>query len=204
MADATRLLMGKKCEVTIHDFTNLESSIIYIQGDVTGRKVGAPVSTRLFKLLKEYGDSIEDQFNYRLRTSSGRIIRSSTTFIRDENNHVIGCYCINFDVTDLLNVRDMLNEFSYFPNDLQEKEGKTVFPEDSMEEFIDGIIEQATLGLGKQPAFMHKSERLEVVRMLDRYGAFKLRGSVEYVAKILGVSRFSVYNYINENNRLQG
>lgn len=204
IADATRCLMGKKCEVTIHDFTNLDASIIYIQGDVTGRKVGAPVSTRLFKLLKEHGDDIEDQFNYRLRTRSGRIIRSSTTFIRDEKDRVLGCYCINYDVTDLLNIRDMLNEFSYFSNEPQEKEAKTVFPEASMEEFVDGIIEQAIAGIGKQPAFMRKVERLEVVRMLELYGAFKLRGSVEYVAKILGVSRFSIYNYINENNRLQG
>ncbi len=201
IADASTCLMGKNCEVAIHDFSNLDASLVYIKGDITGRKIGAPVSSRLFKLLREYGDTIQDQFNYRVRTNGGRIIRSSTTFIRDEHERIIGCYCINYDVTDLLNVREILNEFSQFNNDAQI--AKTGIPEASMEEFVDGVIEQAIFGIGKQPAFMRKAERMEVVRMLDRYGTFKLRGAVEYVAKILGVSRFTVYNYINENSRLQ-
>ncbi len=201
IAEATTKLMGKNCEVAIHDFSNLDDSLFYLCGSITGRKIGSPVSTRLFMLLRKYGDSISDQFNYRIRTKGGSIIRSSTTFIRDEYNHVIGCYCINYDVTNLLNVREILNEFAQFSTD--STPSAMSIPETSMEKFVDGIIEQAIIGIGKQVAFMHKSERLEVVRMLDRHGAFKLRGSVEYVAKILGVSRFTVYNYINENNKMQ-
>jgi len=39
------------------------------------------------------------------------------------------------------------------------------------------------------------------VRLLDERGAFQLRRSVEVVADALGVSRFTVYNYLNAEGR---
>jgi hypothetical protein len=35
------------------------------------------------------------------------------------------------------------------------------------------------------------------VRMLDEQGAFQLRKSIEYVADAMGVSRITIYNYLN-------
>jgi predicted transcriptional regulator YheO len=37
--------------------------------------------------------------------------------------------------------------------------------------------------------------------LLDDRGAFQLRRSVEEVADALGVSRFTVYNYLNAEGR---
>jgi predicted transcriptional regulator YheO len=39
------------------------------------------------------------------------------------------------------------------------------------------------------------------VRLLDERGAFQLRKSIEDVADALGVSRITVYNYLNAVNR---
>ena len=97
----------------------------------------------------------------------------------------------------MLNMRDTLNEFAQF--DDQQGEVKELIQESSTNEFIDGIMEQAIAGMGKQPAFMCRKERIDAVRMLERYGAFRLKGSVEYVASILGVTRFTIYNYLKEN-----
>ena len=196
---AVTQLMGKNCEVAIHDFSKKDATLVYLQGEVTGRKIGAPISNRLFCLLREYGQDLQDQLNYRTRLPGGRIIRSSTTFIRNKDNHIIGCFCINFDITDILNMRDTLNEFSVFEN-VKTEESENI-PESTTNEFIDGILEQAILGMGKQPAFMNRKERIETVRMLDRYGIFRLKGSVEYVANALGVTRFTIYNYLKESNR---
>jgi predicted transcriptional regulator YheO len=35
------------------------------------------------------------------------------------------------------------------------------------------------------------------VRLLDEQGAFLLRKSIEYVADAMGVSRITIYNYLN-------
>ncbi|WP_202239333.1 helix-turn-helix domain-containing protein [Actinacidiphila reveromycinica] len=45
-----------------------------------------------------------------------------------------------------------------------------------------------------------RREKQAVVRVLEERGAFVLRHGVETVASALGVSRFTVYNYLNREN----
>jgi predicted transcriptional regulator YheO len=44
---------------------------------------------------------------------------------------------------------------------------------------------------------MSREHKQLAVRMLDDRGAFALRRSVESVADAMGVSRFTIYNYLN-------
>jgi hypothetical protein len=46
---------------------------------------------------------------------------------------------------------------------------------------------------------MTRRQKQHVVRFLDEHGAFNLRKSVETVADVLGVSRFTVYNYLDSS-----
>ena len=43
-------------------------------------------------------------------------------------------------------------------------------------------------------------DKQRAVRLLDERGAFTLRKAVEDVADALGVSRFTVYNYLNSDD----
>jgi hypothetical protein len=45
-----------------------------------------------------------------------------------------------------------------------------------------------------------RREKQEVVRVLEERGAFALRHGVETAASALGVSRFTVYNYLNRQD----
>lgn len=45
-----------------------------------------------------------------------------------------------------------------------------------------------------------RREKQTVVRILEERGAFSVRHGVETVASALGVSRFTVYNYLNREN----
>jgi HTH domain len=51
--------------------------------------------------------------------------------------------------------------------------------------------------LGAPLADLSREEKQRAVRLLDSRGAFQLRKAVEDVADALGVSRFTVYNYLN-------
>ena len=51
--------------------------------------------------------------------------------------------------------------------------------------------------LGAAFAEMSREQKQLAVRMLDDRGAFALRRSVESVADAMGVSRFTIYNYLN-------
>ncbi|MPZ69193.1 MAG: hypothetical protein GEU71_06640 [Actinobacteria bacterium] len=62
----------------------------------------------------------------------------------------------------------------------------------------EGLIEAAERSLGKQVEDMSRAERQEVVRFLDERGVFMLRKAVETVADRLGVTRFTIYNYLDK------
>lgn len=70
----------------------------------------------------------------------------------------------------------------------------------------EGLIEAAERSLGKQVEDMTRSERQEVVRFLDERGVFMLRKAVETVADRLGVTRFTIYNYLDkaEDGTMEG
>jgi HTH domain len=48
---------------------------------------------------------------------------------------------------------------------------------------------------------MSRAQKQQVVRFLDERGAFNLKKSVETVADALGVSRFTVYNYLDSTRQ---
>ena len=61
------------------------------------------------------------------------------------------------------------------------------------------MIEQVEDELGARLPDLSREGKQRAVRLLDERGAFLLRRSVEDVADALGVSRITVYNYLNAN-----
>ncbi len=58
------------------------------------------------------------------------------------------------------------------------------------------LITEVEVELGLPCAEMDRAQKQDVVSLLNERGAFTLRKSVEDVAEALGVSRFTVYNYL--------
>jgi len=62
---------------------------------------------------------------------------------------------------------------------------------------IEWFLASAERQYDRPLAELDRVEKQRVVKMLNDAGAFQLRKSVEQVAEVLGVSRFTVYNYLN-------
>ncbi|MFJ8509446.1 helix-turn-helix domain-containing protein [Streptomyces avermitilis] len=62
---------------------------------------------------------------------------------------------------------------------------------------LDHILAAMERKKGKPLADLDRKSKQEVVRILEARGAFSVRHGVETVAGALGVSRFTVYNYLN-------
>jgi hypothetical protein len=62
---------------------------------------------------------------------------------------------------------------------------------------LDHILAAMERKQGKPLADLDRKAKQEVVRILEARGAFSVRHGVETVAGALGVSRFTVYNYLN-------
>jgi predicted transcriptional regulator YheO len=66
-----------------------------------------------------------------------------------------------------------------------------------LEDALEHLIAQGEAHLGRPLAQMSRGDKQQLVRYLDERGAFALRKAVERVAATLGVSRFTVYNYLD-------
>ncbi|MGW3812554.1 helix-turn-helix domain-containing protein [Streptomyces sp. NPDC005046] len=62
---------------------------------------------------------------------------------------------------------------------------------------LDHILAALERKRGKPLAELDRKAKQEIVRILEARGAFSVRHGVETVASALGVSRFTVYNYLN-------
>ena len=66
---------------------------------------------------------------------------------------------------------------------------------------LDHILAELERRHGMPLAELDRKTKQSVVRVLENRGAFSVRHGVETVASALGVSRFTVYNYLNRETR---
>jgi hypothetical protein len=66
---------------------------------------------------------------------------------------------------------------------------------------LDRLIESVEVEIGGRLADMSREDKQRAVRLLDERGAFTLRRAVEDLADAMGVSRITVYNYLNAIHR---
>jgi hypothetical protein len=66
---------------------------------------------------------------------------------------------------------------------------------------LDRLIDAVEAELGGRLPLLSREDKQRAVRLLDQRGAFILRRAVEDVADAMGVSRITVYNYLNAIHR---
>lgn len=66
---------------------------------------------------------------------------------------------------------------------------------------LDRLIDAVEVELGSRLPLLSREDKQKAIRLLDERGAFILRRAVEDVADAMGVSRITVYNYLNAIHR---
>lgn len=183
------------CEVVIHDLTDLEHSVVYIEGDVTNRTLGSPMTNAGVKALRD--DNLEQLLGYVTRTPDGKTLRCSAPFLKDDEGKYYASMCINVDVSLLSTFQSALS--AIIPP--CENEVSEAFSTD-IEDLLARMLQKATTAIGKPVNAMSRVDRLRVVENLEREGAFRFRNAVPMIANFLGVSRSTIYNYLKEVTRL--
>ena len=62
---------------------------------------------------------------------------------------------------------------------------------------LDRLMANAEAQLGASLSELDRADKQRAVRMLDDWGAFQLRKSIEDVGEAMGVSRITIYNYLS-------
>jgi predicted transcriptional regulator YheO len=197
LSDALGQTLGGFCEVVVHDFSVPESSIIAISnGNLTGRKVGDTLDALGFQLLRTRPAS--DLLNYSTKTKDKKELRSSSIFLRDEKGNIFGALCINIDVSGLRKAQEWIQEaLGSASTTIDERF------EHSVDQVLENMIQNAIASIGKSIADMTRDDKIAVVAYLEAKGAFLIRYSVEHVAELLGMTKYTVYNYLDEIRKKQ-
>ena len=187
---------GNKCEVVLHDLTkDYNHSIVDIRnGNITNRTIGGCGSNLGLEVLR--GTVVDgDRFNYITTTQDGKILRSSSIYLKDDNGNVMGSICINMDITETLQFEGYLRQFNQFESFTNEEE---IFAPD-VNNLLAHLIQKGQEQIGKPAIDMNKKE---FIRFLDEKGAFLITKSGEQICELLGISKFTFYNYL-ETSRNQ-
>lgn len=196
--------LGSNCEVVLHDTSTKEKSVLAIANShITGRTVGAPLTDLALRFVvdKEY-EHRDWVMGYITRSKDDRPLRSATYFIRDSKGDLAGMLCLNMDVSDVINARDMLARVIRTMG-LDDTAAKTTTDHsetfsDSIEDLTENLIVQIINGAEIPPERMTAAEKVDIVRTLDERGVFLLKGTVAVVADRLAASEATIYRYLQK------
>ena len=157
---------GPNCEVVVHDLDSNDpnSSIVAIEnGHVTGRKVGDGPSHVVLEALRSGRENLTDHLSYLTRTKDGKILKSSTIYVRDDDGEAIGIFAINYDITLMLAMEENLKQFTATDQDQREPERISR----NVGDLLDELIEQSVKIVGKPVALMTKEDKVKAIQFLN-------------------------------------
>lgn len=197
LLDMLEQQLGEKYEIILHDLTgDYEHTIVDIRnGHITGRRIGDCGSNLGLEVLR---GSVKDgdRYNYITHTKDGKILRSSTTYVRDDNDKIVGAICINFDITEMVQMENILKKF----NQYNIYETEEVFVSD-VNELLGHLLQEAQKHIGKPVVLMSKEEKISMVKFLDEKGAFLITKSGDRVCEFLNISKYTLYSYLDSIKR---
>ena len=135
----------------VHDVAakHPEHSIVIIEnGHVTGRKVGDGASHVAMEQVRNADAQPMDHLSYLTKTPDGKILKSSTMYIRGKGGKVVAA--------------------------------------------------QSVALVGKPAALMNKEDKMRAIGFLSQSGAFLVTKSGDKVAKYFGISKYTLYSYIDK------
>nr|BFD41598.1 PAS domain-containing protein [Pseudomonas sp. FFPRI_1] len=199
-------VVGPHVEIVLHDLDQPERSIVAIaNGHVTGRRVGGPVlggprhdlgfAAVLRALEDRSGSTPLVLENYPTQAPDGRELRSSTVVFRDSGGQPFASLCSNSDLSGIAAAHACLGQMLGLG---AVPEPRIAEPQD-MEQLLAQIIQGACPG----GARMTRQHKLDAVRQMQDRGVFIVKGGIEKAAAALGVTRYTIYNYL-EQIRAQG
>ena len=195
---------GNSCEVVIHDLTkkDLDKSIVYIEnGHVSNRHTGDGPSGIVLETLRSDPGRLKDKLAYLTRTDDGRILKSSTLYILNEEGKIVYIFSMNYDITTLLAAENSIRGLVQTEPENSPGEDASDSPQritHNVTELLDLLIEQAIARVGKPVAMMNKDDKVAVVQYLNNAGAFLITKSGDKVSSLLGISKFTLYSYMDK------
>ncbi|PMS33349.1 putative transcriptional regulator YheO [Trinickia symbiotica] len=189
IADGIATLFFPYAEVVIHDLH--DQKVLYLANNLSKREIGDDSA------LEEIEHSARERVigPYEKLNWDGRKMRCVSNVLFDDRGQPAGMMCINFNIAAFEDVRSALDLFikgagvvaqpdELFRDDWQER----------INTFLHGWLRERQVALNA----LTRDHRRELVEALYAEGAFRGKSSANYVAKVLGMGRATVYKHLKQ------
>lgn len=179
------------CEVVLHDLTRPDAAIVTIVNPISGRKVGDPATELGWARIADPG--LPDQFvGYANTAPDGRPLKSTSIGLRDSGGRFVAAICLNLDLGFFTDVIGYLKAFTAVtPLSLGVAEFSPA-PRADLEEAVRAFASRRNVA----PRALTPTQRHELLSDLKAQGLLELRGAPSRVAALLGISRTTLYHYL--------
>ncbi len=199
VADGLADFWGGNCEIVIHDLSHLDASVIkIINGHLSGRQVGAPISEVTLSFLnKMLATPTLRHVTYFAKNKRGEAFKSSISAIEGKDHTIIGLFCINFYLNASL--LSLIQTFTPIAKTETENISETFV--DNAEELMLNALEDAKKEVYSNLSISSSNKNKEIISLLYQKGIFNLKDSVITIANHLGISKNTVYMHIRNMNK---
>lgn len=194
VANAVSKLLYPFAEVVVHNLETDQIEAIY--NSFSKRERGDVSSLGSFKEgVKGQSDVIGP---YEKTNYDGRKLKSISLVIRDEAKQAVGLLCINIDVSIFDRYQGILTLFLQNHEGSDAQASHLLFKDDLYEKinlFVQNFCMENSLNLES----LSRAQKKDLILTLQKEGALTGKNASHYVARVLGVSRATVYNYLKSD-----
>lgn len=200
-------ILGSNYEFVLHVLNPNGGSQIghIVNGDLSGRSLSGPLTNYARKLISEKVYLNNDYVvGYVGEGPRGKKFRSSTLFIKDGKGELQGLLCINFDADaywkvakDVLKLANLSLDIKRIEN-RNDQEHPVEKLTENVRDIIYTVIDKDILDSGAQ---LSPEQKKLAISKLKEYGVFDIKGTINEVAEVMGMSESSVYRYLQMVSR---
>ncbi|OIN03826.1 helix-turn-helix transcriptional regulator [Oceanisphaera psychrotolerans] len=187
-------MFGKHCEVVLHSLEDPDHSVLKIvNGGLSGRQVGAPMSEQTQQLLHE----LERQGVAQTRFTQSRIgtpVKSSTQLLRNLQGETIGLLCINLHLGAPFH--ELMADF--MPKVAERAEVSPENFNNNVEELVTLTVERTIEAINADAQVANNAKNKQIVTILFEKGIFDIKDAIAMVSEKLNISKHTVYLYIRQ------
>lgn len=190
-------ILSEANEILLFDVTKNDLPLLTYENKILGSLKGTEMFTRNLVLNALKSNEVRETgmlLNRMLSTDTGKIMKSSIFFLKNNDQEIECALCINMKCDVYLEAQSLISKLLQFnTTEIVEtsKESYLEYKEPSLDT-ITSVIQAEGIEIGR----ITPDERLDIICELYDLGIFEIKGAVSRAAQELGVSEQSVYRYI--------
>ena len=167
-------------------------------------------NSNLTSTINELQSELEEkQIEITNLQNSNKSLTEEKEKLEDEKKELIGALCVNIDTTKAVAMLQLFNNWangkpsaaslSSLASEakMQIDPGTATESKESVKQFVKSMIDTMVHELVVEGR-NSKEDRLDLIRFMDERGVFLVKGSMEYVAGKLGLSKVTLYGYLDQ------